>query len=86
MVRHTARRLVSFSRDRLYLSIYESCKHRPTAIDDATALTLTVITALRPKIDGGVVERDTVIATTAATLSNFDRTAAAVYTAYHPAG
>ena len=54
-----------FNRDRLFLSIYDSCKHRPTALKDASSLTATVIGKLlgsqeRP----GVVTRDQIVATT----------------------
>ena len=86
MVRHSARKLAPFSRDALYLSIHESCRHRGTATNDATALTQTIITSLRPRIQSGVIGRDEIVTATLATLTNFDKTAAAIYKAYHPLG
>src|SRR5262245_26827606 len=38
--------LLPFNRDTLFVSILESCKHRPTAISDANSLTSVIITRL----------------------------------------
>jgi transcriptional regulator NrdR family protein len=85
MVRHSKRSLSPFSRDILFTSIYESCKHRASAIADASALTQTIIGQLREYLAEGVLERDIISTVAAATLERYDPTAAAVYGAYHPA-
>ncbi len=53
--------LVPFQRDKLFLSIYESCRHRPDASTSAAALTQTVLTKLRPAFKSTAVERTKVI-------------------------
>ena len=82
-VRRSAQDIGPFSRDRLYLSIYESCKHRPTAITDAAALTQTAISLILGLMKNGVVERQDIVTSTSQVLSRFDVTAAAVYGAFH---
>ena len=74
-----------FSRDALFVSIYEACKHRPTALDDAGALTNTIIARLVPAAEHGKLGRNTIITIVHETLDRFDKTAAAVYAAYHKA-
>lgn len=84
VVRYSAKKLVPLSRDKLFLSIFESCKHRPKAVDDATALSQTVISQLLPHAQKGTVERDVIVAVTTAVLERFDKAAATMYAAYHP--
>ena len=72
-----------FSRDKLFLSIYESLKHRPTALSNATALTNTVIAKLLSNAQAGSLERADIINTTEQTLKHFDKPAAVYYAAYH---
>src|SRR5687768_9890096 len=52
-----------FSRDRLLLSIYDSLKHRKTAITDATALLGTVWGQLYPNIESASLQRDNIVRT-----------------------
>lgn len=52
--------LQPFSRDTLLLSIYDSLRHRPTAVNDASALTATAIGLLYPLAIDAVLERDVV--------------------------
>lgn len=77
--------LEPFSRDALFLSIYESCKHRERALDDATALTKTTITRLLhlPNTKAGTLAKKDITQATHAVLTNFDDMAAAYYTAYY---
>jgi transcriptional regulator NrdR family protein len=82
-VQYSIRDIRPFSRDTLYISLYESCKHRPAAITDADGLTQTVIALLRPHIAGATVHRDVIVTTATAVLKRFDATAAAVYAAFH---
>ncbi len=77
-------RLEPFSRDQLLLSLYEACRHRRTAQRDATALTDTVLSKLRPHITTASLEREQVIDTAVKALKHFDRAAATTYLAYHP--
>src|SRR5690348_1875861 len=47
--------LQPFLRDKLFLSIYKSCQHRPDAIQDASALTDTVVSRLPLVASGGLM-------------------------------
>jgi transcriptional regulator NrdR family protein len=76
--------LQPFDRDHLFVSIYESCRHRPEAITDAAALVQTVLAELRPKIQEGTVTRETLVEATKQVLERFDAVAATMYQAYHP--
>jgi len=84
MVRRSPKELDPFSRDLLFVSIFESCKHRKTALDDASALALTIIGELIKIVEDGSLERDTIVAVAAAVLERFDAAAATMYAAYHP--
>jgi hypothetical protein len=84
MVHDDARELTPFSRDNLFVSIYEACKHRPDALSNANALTQTIIGLLRGHIHEGIIDRDTIVKIAALTLGRFDATAGTVYKAYHP--
>jgi hypothetical protein len=65
------------------ISIYESCKHRPQAAQDAAALTQTILSATLPAATDGIVHREKLIATTLSILRRFDDAAATIYDAYH---
>lgn len=78
------KRLQPFSRDKLYTSIYEACKHRKAAPDEARALCDTVITRLLSNASSATVTRPNVISATTETLRHFDKAAASTYVAYHP--
>jgi len=84
MVRRNTHELTPFIRDNLFISIYEACKHRPSALSNANALTQTVMGLLREHIHEGTVERDTITYVVTTALERFDATAGAVYKAYHP--
>jgi transcriptional repressor NrdR len=78
-------KLLPFNRDKLFLSIYASCKHRSTALTDAASLTSTVIQQLLThQKDPALVERHHIALTTHELLQRFDKTAGAIYLAYHP--
>ncbi|HSW99258.1 MAG TPA: hypothetical protein VLF71_05480 [Candidatus Saccharimonadales bacterium] len=85
MVSRSGAQLLPFSRDNLFASVHDSCKHRPSSIDDAGALTQTIIAKLVARQHGGIITRDDISRTTHAVLARFDTTAATVYAAYHPA-
>lgn len=76
--------LVPFVHNKLFLSIYESCKHRSDALDDATAITDLVIAKIIASPHKGLVEKADIAKVAHATLTHFDRTAGTIYLAYHP--
>jgi transcriptional regulator NrdR family protein len=84
LVRYSEQELIPFSRDRLFISIYESCKHRPAAASNASALTQTIVALLQDHLATGIIEREVIASTARAALERFDKTAATVYGAYHP--
>jgi transcriptional regulator NrdR family protein len=84
MVRASESSLEAFSRDKLYLSIHESCKHRKNAINDASAITLNIIGRLSGFSATGEILRKELIGIVLQVLANFDPTAASVYTGLHP--
>ncbi|HEU4966197.1 MAG TPA: hypothetical protein VFT53_01795 [Candidatus Saccharimonadales bacterium] len=80
----TTSHITPFDRDVLYLSIYESCRHRQRAITDATALTNTIIAKLyRAQDEPGAIYRDTIVMIVSTTLKAFDPIACVHYLAFH---
>jgi transcriptional repressor NrdR len=73
----------AFSRDKLFISIFESCKHRKTALADATALTDTVIGRLLLQIEDASLSKEKIRQTIVEILKNFDQPASVHYQAYH---
>lgn len=78
------KKLVPFIRDRLFLDIYESCRHRPTALGDAASLTQTIIDKLLATTQNGAIERSEIVRASTTVLKRFDDAAATFYAAYHP--
>lgn len=72
-----------FSRDKLLISIFESCKHRKTAQKDASSLTDTILGRLYPLISAGAISKDDIRETTGRVLARFDEAAGVHYRAYH---
>jgi transcriptional regulator NrdR family protein len=85
ILRASSGALHPFSRDKLFLSIYESCKHRKNAIDDTSAITLNIIGRLSGFSATGEILRKELINIVLEVLNNFDRTAASVYAGIHSA-
>lgn len=73
-----------FSRDKLFVSIHESCKHRNDAQSASSALTDTVIQQILPTISNATVTRGDIVSTTKKALARFDKAAASHYSAFHP--
>jgi transcriptional regulator NrdR family protein len=74
-----------FNRDKLFLSIYDCCRHRENALVEARHLTTTIIASLIKTSHGGPLLPAEAIRLAAVTvLERFDATAAAFYKAYHP--
>jgi transcriptional regulator NrdR family protein len=63
--------------------VYESLKHRKTALEDATGLVATIISLLLQD-QSAEIDRTTVIKTTHMVLKRFDTPAYTHYSAYHP--
>lgn len=81
------KKLLAFSRDKLYVSIHKSLSHRGDAIDSSTALTTTIIGSLLRKgmIVNGMLRAHAIAETSFSVLKRFDPLAAATYKAYHQA-
>lgn len=84
VIKRSQRHIEPFERDKLFISIYESCKHRPQALRDATALMVTAVGQILKANTDSVVGRDELVAIVYGILERFDVTAATVYNAYHP--
>lgn len=84
VVQRTQRHIEPFERDKLFISIYESCKHRRHALRDATALMTTAVGEILKANKDSVVARNTLVDIVTEMLEHFDPTAATVYRAYHP--
>lgn len=72
-----------FSSNRLLLSLYRSCQHRQTALNDATSLTETVIQKLQPKFKDGLINSQTIAQVSQVALNRFDQAASVHYAAHH---
>ena len=75
--------LQPFNRDKLLLSVYASCQHRPSALSDASALTETVINKLLFNATAGVLEAAAIAQTVQVALNRFDKAASVHYQAFH---
>lgn len=78
-----AKAVEAFNRDKLFISIYDSLKHRKTAHNDATGLTNTVISKLYPLIDSGSIGQSDITKATQSVLKHFDKVALTHYSAFH---
>ncbi|MGD0284371.1 MAG: hypothetical protein ABSB12_02145 [Candidatus Saccharimonadales bacterium] len=82
--RHTKEpRYLPFSRDNLFISIYRSCEHRPTALSDASSITDTIISRLLLKVEDSCVSLVLIQQQAYLTLRRFDKVAATYYKAYY---
>ena len=73
----------AFSPNKLLLSLYDSCQHRPTALKDAAALVETVTNKLQSKYINGLIDSQTIARVSQVVLSRFDRAASVHYAARH---
>lgn len=76
-------RLYPFSRDKLFISLYNSLQHRKSAIDDAAALTATVIRSLALVQARSTLEPAMIRSAVTTALNRFDKAAATHYEAFH---
>jgi transcriptional regulator NrdR family protein len=72
-----------FSSNKLMMSLYRSCQHRQTALNDAAALSETIIQKLQPKFRDGLISSKTITQVSQVALNRFDRAASVNYGAYH---
>jgi len=75
--------LVGFDRDTLLLSIYDTLKHRETALQDAQGLVRTIIANALKTATDSVIARTDLIKEALQVLERFDTAAATMYRAYH---
>lgn len=75
--------LQPFDRDRLFISVYESLRHRPTAASDARGLADTVTAHIIKTSEQGLVPVAHITDTVLNTLRRFDAAAATHYQAFH---
>ena len=74
----------AFYRDKLFISVYNACKHRKDALTAASALTDTIITQVLPHVSEASISNTMLIETATQTLTRFDKAAGVQYAAYHP--
>ena len=84
LFKRSEKHVQSFQRDILFISVYEACKHRKNAPEDAAALTDTILSKLRSNIHDATLNRADVISVTAEVLKRYDKAACTAYLAYHP--
>lgn len=83
LVRSPAGKLQPFSRDKLFMSLYQSCQHRPTVLTDAAGLAETVIAKLRLQAEAGILDSRSISQTAQVALNRFDKAASVHYAAFH---
>ena len=77
-------KLSPFSRDKLFLSIYKSCEHRKSAVQDASLITDSVIKGLiTDSSNDGVIEDHLIKRSVLVALNRFDKAASTHYLAFH---
>ena len=83
-LKDAASHIIPFDRDKLFISLYEACKHRRSAVQDAGELADTVIgSLLRHSQTSGLVSRAELVAAATTALRRFDSPACTHYAAYH---
>jgi len=83
VVRRTNGAVAPFNRDKLFMSIMRAVGHRQTPLEDASALTATIIAKLRRSTTQAAVGPSDIVTVALATLKHFDTAAAVQYGAYH---
>ena len=75
--------LQPFNRNKLLVSLYKSLEHRPNALDDAEALTSTIMGKLLSLAQNGLLDHSDIAQTTQEALKRFDTPASVHYAAFH---
>lgn len=73
-----------FNRDQLFASLLKCLGHRSTPVEDASALTSTVIAKLLAQGSKASISPAEIIIVATDTLKRFDKAAMVQYQAYHP--
>ncbi|HVS58300.1 MAG TPA: hypothetical protein VHD60_01005 [Candidatus Saccharimonadales bacterium] len=76
--------LTPLVRDKLFMSIFRSCQHRKDAVDDAGALTDTILSTVSLRSEKGAVDASLIVHVASETLARFDKVAVVHYEAFHP--
>ncbi|MEK7602946.1 MAG: hypothetical protein AAB459_01730 [Patescibacteria group bacterium] len=82
-MKHISGKLEPFSRDKLFLTVFDSLKHREAAQSDATSLTDTILNKVLIKSNASIIEAEIIFDATLEVLDRFDTHAAAHYRAYN---
>lgn len=83
LVADTKGGLRAFSRDKLFLSLYLAVQHRKTALEDATALTDTIIAKLSAR--KSIISKQDLANSAQTALNRFDKAASTYYEVRHKA-
>jgi transcriptional repressor NrdR len=83
VVRLVGGAVAPFSRDKLFVSILRAVGHRTQPLEDANALTATIIAKLLHATSGAALAPADITRTAAETLKRFDTAACVQYQAYH---
>lgn len=78
------RGLEPFLRDKLFVSVYGSVRHRKSALADATGLTDTIVASIYSLANDAAIEQGVISEVTYTVLERFDAVAAMHYGAFHP--
>jgi transcriptional regulator NrdR family protein len=84
IVRRIDGSVAPFSRDTLFLSVLQAVGHRAASIDDAGAVTATIIATLIKSAHTASLSPADIATAALRTLKHFDSAAATLYQAYHP--
>lgn len=83
VVRKKTGHIEPFRRQKLFISVYDSLKHRKTALEDAEGLSDTIIGRLLNQQKQPEISHEVIISTTMLVLKRFDKVAAIHYKAFH---
>jgi transcriptional regulator NrdR family protein len=75
--------LKAFSRDKLLLSLYNSCQHRSKALEDSSDIADTIIKRLSGGVKDGRINASAIRQVVLVALSRFDKSASTHYLAFH---
>ena len=74
---------VPFNRDELYISLFNSLKHRTNAINEASGLSNTIISKIHSNLNSAEIDISKIKEITYICLKNFDFVASVQYKAYY---
>jgi len=83
LVKNNQGDLSPFLEEKLFQSIYESCKHRKSALNDSVSLKDTILRFILLDNNSAIIEKQYVFDKTHEVLSKFDNVSATYYKAYY---